>query len=72
MKYSEDIVKRQREMHDEVMTVRGIAKDAPVGQLLRLMDEIHEELLLWESHEDYTKEELVGLVMMKMLKQEEV
>ncbi len=65
MKYSEDIVKRNIQMMKDVITVTELASDAPVGQLLNMLDVIVSEIM---EHETVTQseEELAGLILFRI------
>ena len=67
MKYSEDIVKREIQMAKERNELDALVKDAPIGQLLFMLEIVADEIMFHEGSE-YSKEDLIGKMVCRFFK----
>ena len=63
----ETLIERQVKHQKDVNKVRELAKDAPVGQLLHMMEPIIEEALYWSGHPDFSREYILGLMVTRIV-----
>ncbi len=64
--------KRLRRMNKDTAKVKKLAEGQPVGQLLFLMQPIIAELVEWSSHRDFTREQIIGLMIIQIMETEAI